>query len=240
MDRTYRRGYDRDFDHERRYGRNYDRDYGRPYDREDRGFFDRAADEVRSWFGDEDAERRRHMDERYGDRYEARDDWRAGRDYDRGYDRPSGRYGRGVYPGRTADWDDEARRGYASGRYFYEDRDEARDYDRGRDWDFDRSEPLDDYERDYNRRYARDFGDHRGMRGRYERAAGLGGYDRPSGRGSYDRDYGREYGWDYDRGYRTGGRYPDYDAGRSLRDLDRDAGFRSRSLGYNRRSDTAY
>lgn len=34
------------------------------YDRDDRGFFDRAGDEVASWFGDEDAERRREMDHR--------------------------------------------------------------------------------------------------------------------------------------------------------------------------------
>lgn len=31
---------------------------------DDRGFFDRAGDEVRSWFGADDAERRREMDER--------------------------------------------------------------------------------------------------------------------------------------------------------------------------------
>jgi osmotically-inducible protein OsmY len=31
---------------------------------EDRGFFERAGDEVRSWFGDEDAERHRQRDER--------------------------------------------------------------------------------------------------------------------------------------------------------------------------------
>lgn len=31
-------------------------------DRDDRGFFDRAGDEVRSWFGDEEAERRRERD----------------------------------------------------------------------------------------------------------------------------------------------------------------------------------
>ncbi len=31
---------------------------------DDRGFFDRAGDEVRSWFGDEEAERRREMDAR--------------------------------------------------------------------------------------------------------------------------------------------------------------------------------
>jgi osmotically-inducible protein OsmY len=30
---------------------------------DDRGYVDRASDEVRSWFGDDDAERRRHMDE---------------------------------------------------------------------------------------------------------------------------------------------------------------------------------
>ena len=42
-------------------GREREREYGR---RGERGFFDRAGDEVRSWFGDEDAERRRARDER--------------------------------------------------------------------------------------------------------------------------------------------------------------------------------
>ena len=42
-------------------GSEYDRErYGRG---EDRGWWDRASDEVASWFGDEDAERRRRMDE---------------------------------------------------------------------------------------------------------------------------------------------------------------------------------
>ena len=44
----------------------YDRGYSaippRQYDRDDRGFFDRASDEVMSWFGDDDAARRRQMD----------------------------------------------------------------------------------------------------------------------------------------------------------------------------------
>jgi len=35
------------------------------YDDRDRGFFERAGDEVRSWFGDEEAERRRREDMRY-------------------------------------------------------------------------------------------------------------------------------------------------------------------------------
>lgn len=38
------------------------------YVHEDRGFFQRAGDEVRSWFGDEDAERRRDIDQRYDER----------------------------------------------------------------------------------------------------------------------------------------------------------------------------
>ncbi len=42
--------------------------YGRQpqgYDYEDRGFLARAGDEVRSWFGDDEAERRREADSRY-------------------------------------------------------------------------------------------------------------------------------------------------------------------------------
>jgi hypothetical protein len=51
--------------------RDYDRDrYARDYDPDDRGFFDRAGDEVRSWFGDEEAERRRRADEARDERYE--------------------------------------------------------------------------------------------------------------------------------------------------------------------------
>lgn len=44
-------------------------DYGRRNDRDDRGFFERAGDEVASWFGDEDAERRRRQDAREDERY---------------------------------------------------------------------------------------------------------------------------------------------------------------------------
>lgn len=36
----------------------------RQYDRDDRGFFDKAGDEVMSWFGDDEATRRRRMDHR--------------------------------------------------------------------------------------------------------------------------------------------------------------------------------
>lgn len=41
----------------------------RGYDPDERGFFDRAGDEVRSWFGDEEAERRREYDEFYNRPY---------------------------------------------------------------------------------------------------------------------------------------------------------------------------
>ncbi|WP_454278088.1 DUF2171 domain-containing protein [Sphingomonas sp. Marseille-Q8236] len=79
------------------YGRQQSgRDYGRQpqgYDYEDRGFFARAGDEVRSWFGDEEAERRREADAKFDERYYAAQDhdynnWRSGqiaaldRDYD--------------------------------------------------------------------------------------------------------------------------------------------------------------
>ena len=69
-DRNYREGSWRDRDdRERFYGRG---GYGRgDYGRDDRGFFERAGDEVRSWFGDEEAERRREADERRWERERA-------------------------------------------------------------------------------------------------------------------------------------------------------------------------
>jgi hypothetical protein len=52
--------------------REQDRSRGYSGDRagygQDRGFMERAGDEVRSWFGDEEAERRREMDQRYDER----------------------------------------------------------------------------------------------------------------------------------------------------------------------------
>ena len=69
-----------------RYEDQYRRDRG--YRPGDRGFIDRAGDEVRSWFGDDDAERRRQLDER--------NQYRGDSVRDRGYgpgDRPSGAYG---------------------------------------------------------------------------------------------------------------------------------------------------
>ncbi len=74
------RRHDRDDDPYNRHG-----DYGRQgqsYGRRDRDWMDRAGDEVASWFGDDDAERRRHIDEiedRYRDRRDDRGPRRASR-----------------------------------------------------------------------------------------------------------------------------------------------------------------
>ena len=67
------------------------------YDSSDRGFLARAGDEVRSWFGDEEAERRRERDQRYDEQMARYDDrhsdhaYRSWRDtqvsaFDRDYD----------------------------------------------------------------------------------------------------------------------------------------------------------
>lgn len=98
---------------------------------EDRGFFERAGDEIASWFGDDDAERRRRHDERSSrgsDRDRDRNGNRASgsnRDYDRGYGRDYDRE-----RNRTRD-DDRGffpEHGYLSSDYDpdYEDRSGAR------------------------------------------------------------------------------------------------------------------
>ena len=65
-------------------GRRGGGDYGRQpqgYDYQERGFFNRAGDEVRSWFGDDEAERRREMDSRHDERAERQRDTHRDRDY---------------------------------------------------------------------------------------------------------------------------------------------------------------
>lgn len=94
---TGRPDHDRDTRYAERGYRDRDRDggYGRPprdYDYEDRGFFDRAGDEVRSWFGDDEAERRRRWDERLQQR-----------EYERRYGGSSGGFGSGGYGSRGYD-----------------------------------------------------------------------------------------------------------------------------------------
>lgn len=119
-------GYDRNdrWSQDNRYGRDRGGS-GRPggaADRDDRGFLDRAGDEVRSWFGDEEAERRRGYDERHDDRYRAereRDD-RSGRygaqDQDRGRRTHGGESNGQVYGyGGASSWNAGRDRGQDAG-----------------------------------------------------------------------------------------------------------------------------
>jgi len=74
-----------DYNESRSAGRGWDRDD----DDRDRGFFERAGDEVASWFGDEEAERRRREDmRRFGDD----DGWQRQRSF--GADDDNSRYDR--------------------------------------------------------------------------------------------------------------------------------------------------
>jgi hypothetical protein len=94
--------YDR---YENRRGR-MDYDRGR---RDERGFFERAGDEVASWFGDEDAERRRREDERMN----RAGSWGQGRDQE---DRDRGRSHDEPRSSRPMNWtssDRDYRSGYA-------------------------------------------------------------------------------------------------------------------------------
>ena len=82
---------------------------------DDRGFFERGVDELRSWFGDDEAERRREMDERRQEREYGRGGMRRSGDegyYGSNYDRPA----RGF---TQEDWDASGYGGsYAQGRRF--------------------------------------------------------------------------------------------------------------------------
>ena len=114
--------------------------------REDRGFFDRAGDEIASWFGDEEAERRRREDQRIMERERGYgSDWR--RDEDRGRFFGRERDERPRYAGPT--WD--------------EDRGE---YWRNRTWEPDDHRHDDERRRFFSRSRDRDFERERGWRER--------------------------------------------------------------------------
>jgi len=114
-----------------RYEDQYRREHG--YRRDDRGFVDRAGDEVRSWFGDDEAERRRQLD----DRERMRDhSYRGDRPWPGYYDR--GSYYRPVTRDALGDRGNAlSESGYADRSYGgYADRAFAGTYDRG-GWDRD-------------------------------------------------------------------------------------------------------
>ncbi|WP_293972986.1 DUF2171 domain-containing protein [Sphingomonas sp.] len=159
------------FDDRSDYGRSHHGRDPRGYDYQDRGFFDRAGDEVRSWFGDEDAERRRRADERNDVRYENRADARyreGGRyaPYGSGYSGPAygfspygdigggyspSDYGAGRGAGATGNW------GLGAG---HDREDWARDpgYNSWRDrqiGQFDRD--YDEYRREHQQKFDNEF-----------------------------------------------------------------------------------
>ena len=182
--------------------------------RDERGFFERASDEVASWFGDDDAERRRRQDTRRDERM-----GRTDRDYDRGYDRDRSFFG-----------------GSRSDREFNEDRglfnrggSSERDYNpRWR-----RELSSTDIDRNRERGYRLMTGDYgRGDREseQFFAASGFGRGER--GFGDYDRSqtpYGRdEYRRTSFAGSRERGEDRDFDPhyrswrDRHLSELDRD------------------
>ncbi|HET7606017.1 MAG TPA: DUF2171 domain-containing protein [Sphingomicrobium sp.] len=208
-------------DRDDRNWRREDRDRGR----DERGFFERAGDEISSWFGDEDAERRRRQDTRRDERMGGSD-----RDRDRGYGRDGDR-DRSAYGGGRSDRDFNYDRGV-----FNRGGSSERDYNPGwrRDlWGGGERNRGRDFDRERDRSYRPMTGDY----GRAEHesdqffaASGVGRGER--GAGDYDRSqtpYGRD---DYRRtsfaGSREGSRDRDFDPHyrswreRHMSDLDRD------------------
>jgi hypothetical protein len=182
--------------------------------RDERGFWDRASDEVASWFGDDEAERRRRQDSRRDERMGGSD--RAGRGSDRNWSmsNPDRNYDRGY--GRDYGRDQSSYGGSRSDRDFNYDRgvfnrggSSDRDYNRGwrgdlsgaRDWDDDR-----DRERSSSFRQDRDFDRTRGASGYRPMTGdyGRGGYGESgqffaaSGYGAGERGLGDQSS-DYDR-----------------------------------------
>lgn len=120
---------------------------------DDRGFFDRAGDEVRSWFGDEEAERRRRQDESQAERdYRQRfgADQRggyAGYQGGSGYGRGSNSTGRaGAAPGYDPGRHDEQSSGHDQGYRSWRDR-QMQDFDRD----------YDEYRREHQSRFDSEF-----------------------------------------------------------------------------------
>lgn len=167
-----------------------ERDRGWNRDREDRGWFERAGDEIASWFGDEDAERRRRHEETRGwgsdrpnaQRFQGRDD-----------DERSGWFGGGQSRGRgrdsERDYGDRWDRGSGeSGGFGASSSGGDNDYDR-----FERRPRWRDegYRRPYTGRSAgrQDFGGDRDAGGRPYRPM-TGDYGRSERGAMHDRHYG--------------------------------------------------
>lgn len=171
-------------------------------DRDERGFWDRASDEVASWFGDDSAERRRDQDR-------SREESHGNREHSREH----GAFGRGWGGGDSSrDYD----RGY--GRDYDRDRASFRDHERERDQNRDRGlfNRGGSSDRDYNRDWQGNFsGSHSRDRGYQPMAGDYGRSDHESDQFFAASGYGRsDYGRDRDESRRA------KFAGSSDRDFD--------------------
>jgi hypothetical protein len=176
--RWYNDRYSRSHDQERDWG-NRERGFSR---RDERGFFERAGDEIASWFGDDDDERRRDRGERMEgrpgrekrdhrrDRSFGRSDLNYGdRDRERSYRPITGDYGRGHHESDQF----FAASGYGRGEQYAGDRERSRFSSRGQDphyqsWRQQHIDELDrdyeDYRRENQSRFENDFGSWRERR----------------------------------------------------------------------------
>ena len=174
--------------------------------REGRGFFERAGDEIASWFGDDDAERRRDRDERmHGhDHRNQHDNWRRDDERNRTF-------------GRDRDWSDRNRSN---------DQSWTRDEDRGFMSAHGYRSQGGDYARDpYSRS---DFGG----TSNFDRSARgyqpmFGGYTAAEGLGDFDNGARRDFGRDWESSQRSrssSNRDPHYHdwRQRQMDELDRD------------------
>ena len=204
-------------DENRGYRSDRQRNYGS--DREDRGFFQRAADEVSSWFGDESSGGRRDADDRY-----------SRSDRNRGFESRSDR-DRGGYTAGQGGWGSSSSssqsQGYAPRAY---DEDEGRQR-RGREDDrFGRSDRSAFFSGGQSSSYGRgrDEGDYRNQYGQG------GGESGGFGRGDYSRQ-NMDRGDLGSRGYQSqsGDRYQPMtgDYGRGPTDHRQGSGFGSQDYG---------
>jgi hypothetical protein len=177
---------------------NSDRDRG---DRDDRGFFERAGDEIASWFGDDDAERRRRQDSRMGGGWSGSD--RHGSGHLRNEDDIRDYYGH--RDNRERDWN----RDNPSAQRFRDSGDDRREWFGGGQ-SFGRGRNP---ERDYGDRWNRGSGESGGFAGSSDRS------DRSAFMSDQDYDsYERRPRW-RDEGYRRPytGRFAGRDFGGSDR-----------------------
>lgn len=202
----------------------------RGFGRDDRGFFERAGDEVRAWFGHDEAERRRRHDEERArhdrmtsergwtssDRWDGPDRWRAESERWRPEpERPSS-YERSQYEQSPRAWNEPGYgRGPDDGRPMSGDRwragEESRDY--GDRWRENTWGPATWAQSDRWRRETGDYGDRASQesnRGAWPREQGrsLGQRAMGESRGYYEDDSGVTHQFAHRRDQNYAGRGP--------------------------------